>query len=590
MNAQQHNKASNMALAEESRWAGETWGDDERRVRYANHEAHDVRGLRLANAAVYSRGVSEYRQQCAQAARCNNEVSATAARVFARARPLFANETQRGDWDCVTASPTHGELVVHCGSEEMVAGKGMTKTMSHQTYPGVTPVVTDLQMYQAVQYLVNTATAGGKSTLFMYGMTGSGKTYSMAGIHERSPADLFQGIATGQSLQLQAFELVGKKCFDLLSPTGEQSSDKEEVFLRVGEDGNTHVCGTTVCDISTPDELHQAFVQAAGQRETAATGMNETSSRSHAVYNVTLPEGGSFMMIDLAGNEANAESAGHDKEQMAEAAEINASLMAVNSCLRARASGASHVPYRDSTLTRVLRDALTQPDSQVAMLACVSPACSHFERTTCTLRNAVKLLGDFALPAVLTGRIDAGGANAEAGQTASGPAAAKKAAPAAKTAKNRKAEAMRAMALSQLFADLKESWGGRKEEADGGTGEWPADGWTMIRDTLLRPELECLIAEDRLQVLCDEVKQQQDCGEFNFASFECLCAGLAEIAQVKTSGLVKRFRACLGLPLCEKCLAEFISPNPVRLEIGPSGRGVNYCGKCHGCMKSWVLD
>merc|ERR1711988_1435815 len=99
-------------------------------------------------------------------------------------------------------------------------------------------------------------------------------------------------------------------------------------------------------------------------------------------------------MIDLAGNEGNQETSAHDQERMAEAAEINASLMAVNSCLRARATAAKHVPYRDSILTRVLRDSLTDESSCIAMLVCVSPACSHLERTTCTLKNAVKLLGD----------------------------------------------------------------------------------------------------------------------------------------------------------------------------------------------------
>eukprot|EP00593_Proboscia_inermis_P008361 CAMPEP_0171300856 /NCGR_PEP_ID=MMETSP0816-20121228/9852_1 /TAXON_ID=420281 /ORGANISM="Proboscia inermis, Strain CCAP1064/1" /LENGTH=568 /DNA_ID=CAMNT_0011777859 /DNA_START=232 /DNA_END=1938 /DNA_ORIENTATION=+ len=565
------------AVEDNTRWNGEAWGEDERRARYAKHPAHDIRALRLANAEPFARGVTEYRQQCAKGSSNGIDFSATAARVFARARPLFASETDRGDWHCVTATAEHGQLVVHSGSEEILAGKGMVKTMNHQAYPGVTPVVTDDQVYQAVQYLVQTAAAGGKSTLFMYGMTGSGKTYSMAGIHQRAPADLFQLVGAGQKLRLQAYELVGKKCFDLLS----SAADKEEVFLRVGEDGNTHVCGTTECDISTTAELQQALVQAAGQRETSATGMNATSSRSHAVYSVTLAEGGSFMMIDLAGNEANAESAGHDKERMAEAAEINASLMAVNSCLRARATGASHVPYRDSTLTRVLRNALTQADSQVAMLVCVSPACSHLERTTCTLRNAVKLLGDTALPAVLTGTIEAAETHTEAGQRPCGAVIAKKKPPAAKTAKNRKVEAMRAMALGQLFADLKESWGGNDRAT------WMADGWTMIRNAVLRLKLEGLIAEEQLQLLCDEVKQQLECDEFNFAAFESLCAGLAEKAQVKVSGLVKRFRARLGLPLCPKCLADFTNPAKP-MDIGPTGRGVNYCGKCHGCFKAWI--
>merc|ERR1719345_645691 len=78
---------------------------------------------------------------------------------------------------------------------------------------------------------------------------------------------------------------------------------------------------------------------------------------------------------------------------MRQAAEINSSLMALRSCLSARASGKSHVPFRESVLTRVLRDALTMQDAATAVLCCVSPACSHLERSLNTLRSAVNLTG-----------------------------------------------------------------------------------------------------------------------------------------------------------------------------------------------------
>ena len=86
-----------------------------------------------------------------------------------------------------------------------------------------------------------------------------------------------------------------------------------------------------------------------------AAGANATSSRSHAVYQIRTPAAGRLLLVDLAGNEGSIETLYHSKEQMAEAAEINASLMALKNCLHASATSAPHIPYRDSTLTRVLQ-------------------------------------------------------------------------------------------------------------------------------------------------------------------------------------------------------------------------------------------
>merc|ERR1712137_321435 len=87
------------------------------------------------------------------------------------------------------------------------------------------------------------------------------------------------------------------------------------------------------------------------------------------------------------------ETFNHTSDQMKEAAEINNSLMVLKACLEARAAGKAHIPYRESQLTRVLRDALTSDIACTAVLCCVSPACSHLERTLVTLRSAVNLTG-----------------------------------------------------------------------------------------------------------------------------------------------------------------------------------------------------
>jgi kinesin family protein 2/24 len=256
------------------------------------------------------------------------------------------------------------------------------KTLRHHSFEQVQRIDSDEGVYSQLRFLVQRAAAGQMATLFMYGMTGSGKTYSTNLIFRAAPAEL---VAEGP-VTLTSYELVGKRCFDLLG-------DKEEVHLRIGEDGATHVQGATGREARTGDALEALLREASCRRETAATGTNATSSRSHAVYHLRTASGGTLTVIDLAGNEGNIESQYHSKELMKEAAEINTSLSVLQTCIAARASGQAHVPYRESVLTRVLRDAFTQEGATTAVLCCVSPACSHEERTLVTLRSAVRLTG-----------------------------------------------------------------------------------------------------------------------------------------------------------------------------------------------------
>ena len=115
-----------------------------------------------------------------------------------------------------------------------------------------------------------------------------------------------------------------------------------------------------------------------------------------------LPGGGRLTLIDLAGSEATQETLFHTKEHMVQAKEINNSLATLRACLRARSVGTSHVPYRESTLTRVLKDALANPKAATALVACVSPACSHFEHSLRTLTTAMFLTGKRTSAATVT--------------------------------------------------------------------------------------------------------------------------------------------------------------------------------------------
>eukprot|EP00658_Telonema_sp_P-2_P041464 TRINITY_DN2965_c0_g1_i3.p1 TRINITY_DN2965_c0_g1~~TRINITY_DN2965_c0_g1_i3.p1 ORF type:complete len:420 (-),score=93.00 TRINITY_DN2965_c0_g1_i3:63-1322(-) len=268
--------------------------------------------------------------------------------------------------------------------QKVKSGTGMVKVLRSHAFTGVERLDSDEDVYGRVRRLVRKARDDKEAcTVFMYGMTGSGKTYTTDLIHRLAPSDLFE--SCDDIVELVSYELIGNRCFDLLG------SGKQEVFLRVGQDGTTHVRGVTEQTANSPEQLHALLVHCAEQRETGTTGTNSTSSRSHAVYQMRVKHGGSFTVIDLAGNEGTIETAYHSRAQMKEAAEINSSLSTLRQCLHARAAGKSHIPFRESVLTRVLRDALTSAEVRIAVVACVSPACSHLERTLATLRSAVEL-------------------------------------------------------------------------------------------------------------------------------------------------------------------------------------------------------
>jgi len=345
-------------------------------------ESTDKRVRRIESSRAYTKGVQEFREANAvvQTPPASDR-DFSSSRVFVRARPLFDHEAERGEWECVSACGTG--VVVHEGCEKVKMGHGRAKVLRNHNFPEVTRIDSDEGVCSHLDYLVQYACSGGQATLFMYGMTGSGKTYSTNLLHGSAPQHLTQA----GGVELIAYELVGKKCFDLLAP------DKREVYLRVGEDGATHIQGSTVCHADSAAMLESLLGQSAAARETAATGTNATSSRSHAVYQMAVASGGTLTIIDLAGNEGNIETFNHTRDQMKEAAEINKSLMVLKACIEARAAGKVHIPYRESQLTRVLRDALTSDDACTAVLCCISPACSHLERSLVTLRTAVNLTG-----------------------------------------------------------------------------------------------------------------------------------------------------------------------------------------------------
>jgi kinesin family protein 2/24 len=427
-------KALRAAMDSQSRDAAKAAADAH------DDDSGDKRSRRIKFSTLYAAGVRAYRRRHPiDAATETPSMSSThppqifgrssVARVLVRARPLFSHEAERGEWESLSTMPNGDGVTVHEGLEAMKNG-GMVHLLRHHTFNNVGTVSTDTELYDSVRYLVKHASEGGLATLFCYGMTGSGKTYSMDGIHRRVPADIFSLLASTEGskntdaasgVKFSAYELIAKRCFELLpadDATSEEggetkdeegsemkgekggetrgeakgSDEKNEIFLRVDADGVTNVCGVAEHTAGDEESLLRLLRAAVARRETSATGANATSSRSHAVYSVQLPGGGRLALIDLAGNEGRQETLFHTKAHVAEAKEISNSLAVLRACLRAHsAPDAGHAPFRESVLTRVLKDALTDPDAATALLACVSPACTHLEHSLRTLRTAVHL-------------------------------------------------------------------------------------------------------------------------------------------------------------------------------------------------------
>uniref|UniRef100_UPI00358EB687 kinesin-like protein KIF19 n=1 Tax=Myxine glutinosa TaxID=7769 RepID=UPI00358EB687 len=254
--------------------------------------------------------------------------------------------------------------------------------------------------------LIDGVIAGYNATVFAYGATGAGKTYTMLGtdsepgIYVRTLNDLFKGIeATSDrkiyQVSMSYLEIYNEMIRDLLNPT--------IGFLDLREDakGAIQIAGITEFSTSNADEIMLLLIKGNRERTQEPTGANSASSRSHAVLQVTVRQRsrvhaihdelhfGRLFLIDLAGSERAAQTQNRGKRMM-EGAHINRSLLALGNCINAlsdRGGRANYINYRDSKLTRLLKDSLGG-NSRTVMIAHVSPASTSFEESRNTLTYA----------------------------------------------------------------------------------------------------------------------------------------------------------------------------------------------------------
>lgn len=240
---------------------------------------------------------------------------------------------------------------------------------------------------------------GYNCSVFAYGATGAGKTHTMLGkdhdpgITYRTMAELFLQIDAQSehrdfNLGVTYLEIYNENVQDLLHKTGP---------LALREDGRAGVvvAGLKIVKIQSAEELLSLLAHGNRNRTQHPTDANAESSRSHAVFqvyvNVTNKLDGQvkqvkLSMIDLAGSE-RASATGCKGARFKEGANINKSLLALGNCINNLAEGIKHIPYRDSKLTRLLKDSLGG-NCRTVMIANVGPSNLSFEDTYNTLRYA----------------------------------------------------------------------------------------------------------------------------------------------------------------------------------------------------------
>ncbi|XP_041095811.1 kinesin-like protein KIF19 isoform X2 [Polyodon spathula] len=253
--------------------------------------------------------------------------------------------------------------------------------------------------------LIEGLISGYNATVFAYGPTGCGKTYTMLGtdrepgIYVQTLNDLFKAIEETSddmqySVSMSYLEIYNEMIRDLLNPSAE--------FLDLREDskGVIQVAGITEVSTINAKEIMQLLMKGNKQRTQEPTAANRTSSRSHAVLQVAVRQQsrcrdilqevrfGRLFMIDLAGSERAAQTQNRG-QRLKEGAHINRSLLALGNCINALSEkgGNKYVNYRDSKLTRLLKDSLGG-NSRTVMIAHISPASTAFEESRNTLAYA----------------------------------------------------------------------------------------------------------------------------------------------------------------------------------------------------------
>ncbi|XRB11989.1 kinesin-like protein [Pseudoscourfieldia marina] len=266
---------------------------------------------------------------------------------------------------------------------------------------------TQEQVYDEVGDVVQSALDGYKVCVFAYGQTGSGKTHTMVGSDDAPgllPRCARQMFAGGDSkgcvtVRCQIFELYQDNLVDLLAPAdgGSESTSKLTVQHEPCT-GDVFVKSAETVTCTDADALLDVCKKAFSRRATASTKMNAESSRSHLMlmfftehvaHNVNNVTYGKLTLVDLAGSE-RVKKSGAEGDRLDEARAINQSLSALGDVVSALTKGEKHIPYRNSRLTKLMRDSLGG-QAKTLMIVNVSPLGEDSSETKNSLDYASRV-------------------------------------------------------------------------------------------------------------------------------------------------------------------------------------------------------
>ena len=333
--------------------------------------------------------------------------------IAIRIRPLSQNEKELSDIESVTAINSNSLSV---SSENSSKKNSQIKYQQFFFDYVFDKTATQQEIYtKTTKNLLESIIEGYNATVFAYGATGSGKTYTMLGINEnergimpRSVIDLFKMLNKRKNkefrLSVSYVEIYNEEIRDLLG-------NREELKLHEDPTKGVIIQGVKEIFVDNVDNFFDILYKGNQKRTVGKTNANETSSRSHALLKINIEnkdkEGpnssnincGRFILVDLAGSEKNNSSINPNNNnnnsnnnnlntknnlRQQEGAKINQSLLYLGICINALASKSKFIPWRNSKLTHILKDSIGG-NAKIVMISTISPSLFCTEETLNTL-------------------------------------------------------------------------------------------------------------------------------------------------------------------------------------------------------------
>ena len=314
-------------------------------------------------------------------------------KVIVRVRPFNKKETTEG----------HSEIVQTNEAEASLLIKDKANACRQFVFDSVFSVKsTQTQLYSAARPVIMGVLNGFNGTIFAYGQTSSGKSFTMEGVRhvpelrgiipnafEHIYSEIQKTPNVTFLIRVSYLEIYNEDIRDLLTNTG-------RLEIKEHPTNGIYVKDLTSVVVTSPEDMAKVMEAGSKHRSVGATLMNDQSSRSHSIFQIIIEmeenkkyKVGKLALVDLAGSERQ-EKTKATGDRLKEANKINLSLTTLGIVIKHLVDGKStHVPYRDSKLTRLLQDSLGG-NSKTLMIATLSPASYNYDESLSTLRYAAR--------------------------------------------------------------------------------------------------------------------------------------------------------------------------------------------------------